>query len=122
NSPGNQSASLGLIMPDQKIKSVLELAKYNTGDTLFWVVLRPVGVAGVQIAEEDEWVASAHPKVIYERKLVKTWYYRNSKLPKLCALDFQYVVELLTSELVVERFEISTICRSSDTGEFYYAN
>lgn len=109
-------------MNQHKIKSVIELAKYKIGTVLYWVAFRPVGVAGIKIPEGEEWMANCHPKVLYDRKLVsKTWRYR-AKLPRLCAVDFQYVVDLLTSEPIVERFVVHGICRSFDTGEFYYRN
>lgn len=108
-------------MNDQRIKSALELAKYKVGQTLYWVVLRPVGSDGVQIPPGEEWAADCHPKTLHERGYVKTWKYKQ-KLPRLQSLDFQYVVDLLTNEPVVEEFEITTVHRSLDTGEFYYAN
>ncbi len=106
----------------QKIKSVIELSKFKIGDVLYWVVFRPVGVAGVNIPNGEEWITNNHPKVIHDRKLIKkAWRYR-SRIPRLCAIDFQYVVDLLTSEPIVERFVVHGICRSFDTGEFYYSN
>jgi hypothetical protein len=109
-------------MEKEKIKSVLELAKYKPGEVLYWVTLRPVGSAGIHIPEGEDWLTQCHPKVLHDRKLIsKAWRYRN-KIPKLCAIDFQYVVDLLTSEPVVEQFVVHGITRSPDTGEFYYAN
>lgn len=105
-----------------KIKSVLELSKYKQGETLYWVTLRPVADACIKIPEGDEWMKNVHPKVVYDRGLAKkTWRYR-TRLPKLCSLDFQCVVDLLTSEPIVEKFVINSIYRSCDTGEFYYLN
>lgn len=67
-------------------------------------------------------MAEVHPKVLFERGLAsKSWKYR-VHLPRLCALDFQYVTELLTSEPIVERFVIQEVARSQNTGEFYYMN
>lgn len=109
-------------MNQPKITSVIELAKHPVGTVLYWVAFRPVGIAGVKIPEGDEWMSKCHPKVLYDRKLSsKAWRYR-SKLPRLSAIDFQYVVDLLTSEPIVERFVVNGICRSYDTGEFYYRN
>ena len=105
-----------------KIASVLELAKYKVGDILYWVIFRPVGAAGITIPPGEEWMMHAHPKVIHDRGLAKKIWKNRALLPKLCSVDFQYVVEVLTTEPVVESFEISRICRSFDTGEYYYAN
>lgn len=105
-----------------KITSVVELAKHKVGDLLFRVVFRPVGMARITIPPGSEWMADCHPKILFERGLVtKAWKFK-AALPKLCGVDFQYVTELLTSEPVVERFEVIDIARSSDTGEFYYCN
>lgn len=109
-------------MNNPKIKSVIEIAKYKHGTVLYWVTFRPVKIAGISIPAGDEWLSDCHPKVLHDRKLVsKTWRYR-SKIPRLSATDFQFAVGLLTSEPIVERFEVNGIHRSNDTGEFYYAN
>ena len=104
----------------KKMASVLELAKYKIGAELYRVVLRPVGEAVTKISEGDEWVATVHPKVIYDYGFAK-WPYK-IKIPKLCGIDFQYVTEILTSEPIVERFIITECVRCTDTGEFYYMN
>jgi len=106
----------------QKIKSVVELSKHKIGDMLYWVVFRPLAVAGIKIPEGEEWIVNCHPKVLYDRKLVGKAWGNRGRIPRLCAVDFQYVVDLLTSEPVVERFDIQGVCRSFDTGEFYYSN
>lgn len=105
-----------------KITSVVQLAKYKVGDTLYWVTIRPVGSPGIVIPEGDEWIRDCHPKVMHDYGMAsKTWKYRG-KVPRLHAIDFQYVVDLLTSEPIVERFVIAQVERSFDTGEFYYCN
>lgn len=106
----------------EKVKSVLELAKYKTGDVLYWVVFRPIGIANIQVPAEDEWMLNVHPKVFHDRGIAtKSWKYKES-LPKLCAMDFHCAVNVLTSEPVAERFEVGEVGRSNDTGEFYYQN
>jgi hypothetical protein len=105
-----------------RVSSVIQLAKYPIGSVLYRVVFRPVGIAQVQIPPGEEWMAEVHPKILFERGLAnKSWKYR-AQLPRLCALDFQYVTELLTSEPIVERFVIQDVDRSLNTGEFYYMN
>lgn len=107
---------------NKKITSVVELARYKINDILYWVVLRPAGTHEINIPCGDEWIANCHPKVLYDRKLAsKAWRFRQN-VPKLRSLDFQYITELLTSDLVVEEFKVSNITRSPNTGEFYYAN
>lgn len=108
-------------MNEQKITSALELSKYKITRILYWVVFRPVGNTSVQVPQGEEWISNCHPKVLYERGIARNIPY-NNRLPRLHSLDFQYVMDLLTSEPIIEKFEITAIHRSYDTGEFYYAN
>lgn len=106
----------------EKVKSVLELSKYQIGDVLYWVVLRPIGVANIIIDPENEWLLHVHPKVMFDRGIaIKSWKFKES-LPRLCAADFHCAVNILTSEPVAERFEVLELGRSNDTGDYYYQN
>lgn len=105
-----------------KIKSVLELSQHKQGDTLYWVAIRPLVEPCIEIPSGQEWMKNVHPKILYEHHRVKkAWRYR-CKLPKLCSLDFEFVMGILTCEPVVEKFVVNNIHRSNDTGEFYYSN
>ena len=108
-------------MKHKRISSVLELSRYKVGDIAYWVTLRykqPLP----ELKEDEEWMYNIHPKTLYEHgPFKKYWPYRN-KLPKLHHLDFAGLVAILTSEFVVEPFEIFDVIRSNETGEFYYAN
>lgn len=109
-------------MSETYIKHVTELAKYQVGDFLYRVVFRPIGIPDIILPPEDDWMLQAHPQVLFDYGIAdQTWKFQES-IPKLCALDFQAVVSILTSEPVVERFEVSDIFRSQDTGEFYYGD
>jgi len=105
----------------KKIQSVLDLAKYHVGDTLWWVTLRPKE-AKPTLEEDDEWIENYHPKVLFDRKFYRHCWPRKKILPRLHFMDFQYVISLLTSTLLVEQFIICNLTRSTDTGEFFYAN
>jgi len=108
---------------NSKVKSVLELAKYKPGNKLFWVISRSIGKEPI-INEKDTWLftENIHPKAPYQYGLLKSlWIYQN-KLPKLHASDFTLVLELLTSEFIVEEFEITQVVRCQQTGEFIYQN
>lgn len=109
-------------MPE-KIESVLELARYRIGTTAWWVVLRS-NTPIPQINEEDEWMASHHPKALYERGPYKSVWKLNStaQLPKVHHIDFALLTSLMTSRLVIEEFVVCDITRSRDTGEFFYSN
>jgi hypothetical protein len=103
----------------KKITSVLELARYKNGDTVWWVALRYA--APIHLSDEDEWMLDIHPKTIFSGPYKAAWQSR-SKLPKLHHCDFNIIVQLLCSKLVIEKFKIEQITRSTSTGEFYYAN
>jgi len=105
----------------KKIQSVTELAKYQVGDVAYWVIMRPQTVMA-DLAEEDDWMLDYHPKALYTiGPGRKAWPY-HSKLPRLHQVDFECIIELLRSKLVVEPFIINEIIRSRNTGEFLYAN
>jgi len=111
------------VMTQSKLKSVLELAKYKLGDKPYWVISRSIGEPP-EIDEKDSWqfTESVHPKTPYKYGTLKgLWPYRD-KLPKLHASDFSLVLELITSEFIIEEFEIASITRCKHTGEFIYQN
>lgn len=106
-----------------KVKSVLELAKYKPGNALYWIITRPLGKEPV-IKETDAWLftESVHPKTPYQYGILKgVWPYK-AKLPKLHASDFTLILEIITSEFVIEEFEIAKVVRCPHTGEFIYQN
>jgi hypothetical protein len=107
--------------PEQKkIRSVLELARYQVGDVAWWVILRP-SKPPADLAQEDQWMEKHHPKVLYKGPYKDLWP-RNTVLPRLQHMDFKAVVSILTSEFQVEQFPICDVLRSRDTGEFFYSN
>ena len=106
-----------------KLKSALELAKYRPGDTLYWIISHPLGREPI-IDENDAWLFtdSVHPKTPYKYGILKgVWTYRD-RLPKLHASDFSLVLELITSEFIIEEFKIEQVVRCQQTGEFVYRN
>ena len=112
------------MMEHTKISSILQLSKWKPGDKPFWVVREPIGAQDTIINAEDEWAFSGdvHPKTLYEYKLLKGVWPPKLKLPKLSAPDFAFVVDLLTTELVVEVFEVIGVTHCNHTGEFIYQN
>lgn len=105
----------------KKISSVIELARYKTGDTAYWVALRPIELMP-QLDEDDEWMYEHHPKTLYSRNPGKRLWPYNAKLPKLHHLDFDLLVNILRSELLIEQFIVCEVVRSNRTGEFLYGN
>jgi len=107
----------------QKCKSVLQLAKYKPGEWAYWIITRPVG-RPLETSEDDMWMysTSIHPKTPYKYGLMRNVWPNRAVLPRLHAGDFTLVMELLTSELVVEQFDIVRVVRCPDTGEFIYLN
>lgn len=105
----------------RKIVSVLELARYKIGGSAWWVVLR-YNSPLPKLSESAAWMHNCHPKVLYENGPYRyRWPYK-AKLPKLHHADFSTMLTLLTSELIVEKFDICEVIRSNDTGEFFYSN
>lgn len=102
----------------RKIKSVTELAKYQVGDVAYCVVISQQ-VSMPDLSEDDCWMIGHHPKTLYSR--CRIWPY-HSKLPKVSHCDFEMIVDLLTSKLTVEPFQVKEIHRSPHTGEFIYLN
>lgn len=105
----------------QKMASVLELARYKVGDPTWWVALRYTEPLP-EFPPEAAWMSNVHPKVLYQHGPYKKSWSLRAKLPRLHHVDFTGVVTLLTSEFVVERFDVCDVIRSSDTGEFFYSN
>ena len=105
----------------KRIQSVLELAKYCVGDTAYWVVIRPLQNMP-ELDEDDQWMYEHHPKTLYSREPGKKLWPYKAKLPKLHHTDFELIVNLLRSELIIESFHICDIIRSRRTGEFFYGN
>lgn len=100
---------------------IFEVARYKIGDVVWWVNLEPTG--DVQdIQEKDEWMKTHHPKVLFERNYYKPLWKTTAALPRLEKTDFLSVMHLLTCEMEVNEFAITSIARSQDTGEFFYAN
>ena len=107
----------------RKISSVLELARYKVGDYAWWVAFQCKNPTH-ELSEDEEWMIhdDIHPKTLWEHGPYRTRWPFRAKLPRLHHVDFNGVIGLLTSDLVVERFDICDIIRSNDTGEFYYSN
>ena len=105
-----------------KLSSVTELARYTVGDIAYWII---ISNEEVPVLDDDNIWMLDNPRVLYEHGPAKhIWKESNrfSRLPKLNDIDFINIVNLLTSELVVQPYIISEISRSNDTGEFYYYN
>ncbi len=102
----------------RKIKSVTELAKYQVGDVAYCVAISQQ-ISMPDLSKEDCWMIGHHPKTLYSRYHI--WPY-HSKLPKVSHCDFEMIVDLLTSKLIVEPFQVKEIHRSPNTGEFIYLN
>ena len=105
----------------RKMASVLELARYKIGDSAWWVTLRHRDPLP-NLPEEAAWMMNCHPKSLYEHGPYKSYWPFRAKLPRLHQVDFTGIVTILTSEFMVEKFDVCETLRSQDTGEFFYAN
>lgn len=107
-------------MCPKKIRSVLELSKYKIGDTAYYISLvEKIDSFGVE--PDDQWMLTYHPKILFSRRGpgYKVWP-KHNKLPKLEALSFSAIIDLLTADLSIIPMEISHVERSLNTGEFIY--
>jgi len=104
-----------------KISSVLELAKWQVGSEAYWIINQPT-VSVTKKLNKNLWARSinVHPKTIYERRFVTGWP-KDVGLPKIHALEFNNIVDLVTSQLSVGVFKVDSIYRCPDTGEFIYS-
>jgi hypothetical protein len=107
---------------DSKISNITDLAKFSVAKVVFRVVFRPIGSPSQVIPDDDQWMLNAHPQVLFDYGIIKDAWTFLEQTPRLCAADFKAVVDLLTSEPIVEKFVISEVRRSPDTGEFYYGS
>jgi len=100
---------------------IFKLARYKIGDTAYWTNFIPVDDVS-EIPEKDDWVRTHHPKVLFERGYFKPLWKTTAQLPKLEKTDFMSIMHILTCELRVDDFLVTSIARSHDTGEFFYSN
>lgn len=107
----------------KKIRSVLELARYQIGDVAWWVILRPIKPLP-ELKDDEQWMLEPHihPKSLYRYGPYSGVWPPRTQLPKLQHTDFNFIVGLLTSKLKIEEFKVVDYVRSNDTGEFFYAN
>ena len=91
---------------------VFEVSRYKIGDIAWWV----------NLSAKDDWIKTHHPKVLFDRGYYKSLWRTTAALPKLEKTDFLSVMHLLTCDMKVSDFVVSSIARSHDTGEFFYSN
>jgi hypothetical protein len=106
----------------EKVQSVLDLSKFKVGQTVYWLVFRPVGTPKISPSSCDPWMRREHPKVFFDRKIMTPLWKSKRRIPKLHASDFYLITQLVTQRPQVEKFTIKKIRRSRHTGEFSYVN
>jgi hypothetical protein len=100
---------------------VFTVARYKIDEVVWWVNFVAKDEPST-IAEQDEWIKNHHPKVLFDRGYFKPLWKTTAALPRLEKVDFLSVMHILTCEIVVSEFVVSSIARSHDTGEFFYSN
>lgn len=103
-----------------KISSILELARYKTNELVYCVSLS-CAYPLPDLTEEEAWLADAHPKELFSGPFKKLWPFY-AKLPRVAHYDFDIIINLLISKLLVEEFVVGSVMRSDYTGEFLYYN
>ena len=96
------------------VRSVLQLGRHKIGDTV-WTLTN--ATREPEIPEEDDWMVTEHPRFLYETHWHKIWP-QGVALPRLEAVSFQAIAQLLTAELKISELVISSITR--EYGEYLY--
>jgi hypothetical protein len=101
---------------------LLDLAKWRPGD-IAYAVTHHVPPEPV-VDEASEWMVdgTAHPQIGYQRGLIVSRLGPQTPLPKMHALEFDLIMGLLHSRLVVSEFKVVSVERCPYTGECLYTN
>jgi hypothetical protein len=71
--------------------------------------------------KQDQWMLFYHPKVLFSRRgpAHRKWL-KHSKLPKMEPISFTCLVDLLSSKICSLPFTVTSVVRSTNTGEYLY--
>lgn len=95
----------------------VKFPKHGIGTRLYAVAFRRQHTALVG----DDWMLDEHPAVPFEHGLCDAGVF-GARLPRLYSPDFELVSDLLSSDLVIERFVVVKIVRSPQSRLYYYMN
>lgn len=96
------------------------MAKYAVGDVVYSIVY---STPYSELEQENlDWMMFEHPKYTFETPQYRSMWPYQQQYPKLNSLDFEVIVRLLSGEFEVARFQIVSVSRSNNTGEFNYKN
>ncbi len=96
------------------VRSVLQLGRYKVGDTAWTIAIT---ANEPEVPEEDEWMASEHPRYLYETHWHKLWP-QGVTLPRLEAISFRMIAWLITSKIEITELTIESVTRNY--GEYLY--
>lgn len=112
-------------MPRKKQRRTVEdLAKWKKNQVVYWLIFQSVNPYAKKVSKLNRWAFTeyVHPKVIYDRKLVKGIWDHDVPVPKLHAMDFLETTALIAGDFVVEPYKIAQIVRCPNTGECVYCD
>lgn len=103
-------------------RTVLDLAKWKPGKVVYFVT-HYVPTAP-KVKRKDLWMVdgTVHPYNAYRRGVLKSSLGRQTKLPKMHALEFDWIMSLLQSRLIIAEFTVASVERCPLTGECQYLN
>ena len=107
---------------ETKLTDVRELSRFAPDQHAWWVVLRPIGRPNGSPEQIESWMLESHPKVLFDRGIMSNLWASRKKLPRLHAIDFKLLTELMTQDARIEEFVVELVERSEHTGEFNYCN
>lgn len=107
------------MMKKKKIKSVIELAKYQAGEKVYFLDL--VNNVYKNLLPSDlSWMTKCHPKVYYTEGVYKFNTQSKHVFPRLPSSRFGLLSAILSSHFITQSFNTTLIDRCKNTGEFYY--
>lgn len=103
-------------------KTFWDVAKWKKGDTAY--IVSGAEIRPTSIKEGNEWAFSdvVHPRNLNKLKIVKgQWRFRQEP-PRLHAVDYELIIDVLNYKLIIEPFHITNAFRCPNTGECVYTN
>ena len=105
-------------MDQKEYTSVIDSAKYNIGETLWFLDLESPN--NYQLGEEYDSLILEHPLFTFTRTPLKHIWRSSRALPKMEGDSFDNVISLLVSKILIRSMVVESIERSENTGEFVY--
>lgn len=103
-------------------RTILDISQWKPGDVAYVVTHRIPQLPAIK--PDDIWTVdgTVHPKTAYDRGILVSLLGRQTPLPKMHAIEFDWIMSLLHSKLIVAEYNITSVERCRHTGECQYLN